>query len=313
MDEILIDPTNERRNLDFRPLGLDDVPVLGRYSYTAAHEPLELRSHGNRLEIGYLESGQQTYEVEGEQIDLTGGDVFVIFPRERHSTGGLSQGRGVLFWTLVRVPARNQRFLSLPPKEGRLILDRLLHLPRRCFPGGKATKRTLHRIFAAYDRTDDPLRITSVRNLLIRFFLDVLEASRRAEREVSPLISDVQHFIDQNLDQPLTVADLAERAMLSRSRFKARFKAEAGMSPADYVMRKKIERAQALLLGGDHTVTNVAMSLGFSTTQYFATVFKRYTGQTPSGFRDEVKRPHEAEHAPSPSSLGALGMPNRTE
>ena len=54
--------------------------------------------------------------------------------------------------------------------------------------------------------------------------------------------------------------------------------------------RKEIERAQALLLGGDHTVTNVAFGLGFSTTQYFATVFKRYTGQTPTGFRDEVRR-----------------------
>ena len=289
MDTILIDPTNERRNLDFRPLGLNDVPVLGLYSYSAAHEPLELRSHGDRLEICYLPSGEQSYVFEGEQVDVTGGDLFVTFPHERHGTGGLPQGKGRLFWTIVRVPARNQPFLSLPPKEGWLILDRLLHLPRR-FRGGKAVDRTLHRIFAAFDRTDDPLRIVSVRNLLIRFFLDVLEASQGADRVVSPLIRDVQQFIVHNLEQPLTIADLARQAALSRSRFKARFKTEVGMPPVDYVMRKKIERAQALLLGGDHTVTNVAFSLGFSTSQYFATVFKRYTGQTPSGFRDEVWR-----------------------
>lgn len=290
MDEILIDATNERRNLDLRPLGLTDVPLLGRYRYVTAHEPLTPRSHGNRLEICYLESGQQSYIIEGQQVDVTGGDLFVTFPHERHSTGDLPQGKGVLFWTLVRVPARNERFLSLPPKEGWLILDRLLHLPQRCFRGGKATKRTLYRIFAAYDRMDDPLRIVSVRNLLIRFFLDVLEASHRAEGAVSPLIGDIRHFIDQNLDQPLTVADLAQRAELSESHFKTRFKTETGMSPGDYVLRKKIELAQALLLGGNHPVSKVAMSLGFSTSQYFATVFKRYTGQTPSAFRDDVKK-----------------------
>ncbi len=292
MDEILIDPANERRNLDFRPLGLSDVPVLGLYNYAVAHEPLELRSHGDRLEICYLQSGEQSYVFEGEQVDVTGGDVFVTFPHERHSTGGLPQGKGMLFWTIVRVPARGQPFLSLPPDEGWLILDRLLRLPRR-FRGGKAVQQTLHRIFAAYDCTDDPLRIVSVRNLLIRFFLDVLEASQGADRVVSPLIRDVQQFIVRNLEQPLTIADLARQAVLSRSRFKARFKAEVGIAPIDYVMRKKIERAHALLLGGDHTVTDVAFGLGFSTTQYFATVFKRYTGQTPSGFRDEVRRPSE--------------------
>jgi AraC-like DNA-binding protein len=289
MHEILIDATNERRNLDLRTLGLTDVPLLGRYHYVTAHEPLTLRSHGNRLEICYLESGQQSYIIDGQQVDVSGGDLFVTFPHEQHGTGDLPQGRGALFWTLVRVPERNERFLSLPPEEGRLILNRLLHLPQRCFRGGKVTKQTLYRIFAAYDRVDDPLRIVSVRNLLIRFFLDVLEASNRTEGVVSPLIRDIRHSIDKNLNQPLTVADLARRAELSESHFKARFKAETGMSPGDYVLRKKIELAQALLLGSNHSVLQVAMSLGFSSSQYFATVFKRYTGQTPSAFRDEVK------------------------
>ncbi len=292
MDEILIDATNERRNLDFRRLGLSDVPVMGLYNYAVAHKPLELRSHGDRLEICYLQSGQQSYVFEGEQVDVTGGDLFVTFPQERHSTGGRPQGKGMLFWTIVRLPARNQPFLSLPPKEGWLILDRMLHLPRR-FRGGKEVERTLHRVFAAYDRTDDPLRIVSVRNLLIRFFLDVLEASQGADWGVSPLIHDVQQFIVQNLEQPLTIDNLARQAALSRSRFKARFKTEVGIPPVDYVMRKKIDRAQVLLLDGDHNVTNVAFRLNFSTSQYFATVFKRYTGQTPSGFRAAARRSNE--------------------
>ena len=284
MNEILIDPNDERRILDFRLLGISEVGAVGRYSYAGARDPLELHSHGDRLEICYLESGQQSYEVEGEPFHLTGGDVFVTLPQERHGTGSSPEGKGTLFWAIVDVPDNAQRFLSLSPQEGRLILDRLLHLPRR-FRGGTPIQRTLHLLFAAYDRIDDPLRIVSVRNLLIRFLLDVIHASHYVESGISPCICDVRQFIEENLDQPLVVADLATRAGLSESRFKARFKAETGIPPIDYVMRKKVDRAKVLLRNGNHSVTNVAMSLGFSTTQYFATVFKRYTGRTPSSLR----------------------------
>lgn len=62
-------------------------------------------------------------------------------------------------------------------------------------------------------------------------------------------------------------------AGLSETRLKARFKAETDVPPADYVMRRMIEVSKTLLVG-DQPVTDIAIGLGFSTTQYFATVFK---------------------------------------
>jgi AraC-like DNA-binding protein len=161
----------------------------------------------------------------------------------------------------------------------------LLHLPQRHFRGGGDLKKTLHRIFAAFDRRGDSLRAVALQNLLLRFLLDVLEASGRTALVQSSLIRNVQQFVAEHLDRPLTVPKLARVAGLSTSRLKARFKGEVGMSPADYVMRQKIERAKTLLLARAASVTGVAMHLGFSTPQYFATVFKRYTGQTPSSYQ----------------------------
>ena len=293
MDEILFNSSDERRILDFRPLGIRDAVVLGRYSYAAAHKPLEVHSHGDRLEICYLESGRQTYVVDGKTFELTGGDVLVTLPNQMHGTGRSPEEKGVLYWVIVHVPGPRERFLSLPPDEGTSIIDQLLNLPQRKFPGGKPVERTLRRVFNAYDRMEDPLRTVSVRNLLIRFLLDVLEASQGTKRvSITSLIRDIQKFIGENLGQPLSVSDLAKQAGLSQSRFKARFKEEVGIPPVDYVTRAKIERAKALLLGGDKTVTNITMNLGFSTTQYFATVFKRYTGLTPTRFRNEFSRDH---------------------
>jgi AraC-like DNA-binding protein/mannose-6-phosphate isomerase-like protein (cupin superfamily) len=281
---VRVDPSQERRILDFRSLGFRDVLVLGRYRYAEAHPALPLHSHGPMVEICYLESGQQTYWVGVERYDLRGGDVFVTLPHERHGSRQAPEGKGVLYWLLLRIPQGKRSLLSLAPAESRLVLERLRHLPARCFPGGAGLGRLLRRVLAAFDRRDDPLRRANLRNLLLRFLLEVLDASRGTGRAVSPAIRAVEQLIAENLDQALPVSRLARAAHLSESRFKARFKAEVGVPPADYVLRQRIDRARQLLWQGDLSVTAIAMQLGFSSTQYFATVFKRYTGHTPSGY-----------------------------
>jgi AraC-like DNA-binding protein len=83
------------------------------------------------------------------------------------------------------------------------------------------------------------------------------------------------------------VPRLAEVARLSQSRCKIRFRQETGVPPAEYWLRKKIEKAADLLR--TRSVTEVAYALGFSSSQYFATAFRRYTLASPSQFRDRAK------------------------
>jgi AraC-like DNA-binding protein len=92
----------------------------------------------------------------------------------------------------------------------------------------------------------------------------------------------LQH-IENHLEDPVHVPRLAEVARLSESRFKTRFKRELGVPPAEFWLRQKIEKATLLLKS--KSVTEVAHELGFSSSQYFATVFKRYTLCSPSRFR----------------------------
>jgi AraC-like DNA-binding protein/quercetin dioxygenase-like cupin family protein len=282
---VLVDPSEERRILDFRLLGFRDVLVLGRYHYAEAHPALPTHTHGKMIEICYLDSGRQSYCVGAKQFQLTGGDLFVTYPNEPHGSGKNPEGKGVLYWMLIQVPGRNGRLLSLGPLESRLVLDRLLNLPNRHFPGGEAIGRVLRRVIGVFDRDHDPLRLVNLRNLLLRFLLDVLDASQGTHRGVSPGIQAVQRAIAENLDQALPNRHLARLAHLSESRFKTRFKIEVGVPPADFVMRLRIDRAKQFLRQGELSITEISLCLGFSTTQYFATTFKRYTGQTPSSYQ----------------------------
>ncbi|MEN6557425.1 MAG: AraC family transcriptional regulator [Thermoguttaceae bacterium] len=283
--QVVVDPSEERRIVDFRPLGFHDVVVLGRYQYARARAALEPHNHGNMIEICYLERGQQTYRVGSQTYSLQGGDLFVTLPHEWHGSGRAPQGKGVLYWLLINVPGRNERLLTLTVEETQIAIDRFRHLPARRFSGGKQLGRTLHQTLDLAEHGVDPLDRARLRNLLLDFLFAVLDASRHAQRCASPTMTAVQRAIAENLDRPLPIRDLARRAHLSPSRFKTRFKAEVGVSPAEYVLRQRIARAKRWLRQRDRSVTEIAMLLGFSTTQYFATVFKRYTAQTPTEYR----------------------------
>ncbi len=283
MEKILVDPSEDRRILDFRPLGFRDVAVLGRYEYTRAHQPLVPHSHGNMIEICLLESGRQNYVVEGTEYSLTGGDVFLVRPHEKHGSGLHPEEKGALYWLLFHIPKARQRFLSLPPAQANHIIDQFLNFEPRHFRGNDKLKKTLSQIFTVFDETDVPLRVVNLQNLLLRFLLDVLAcAPQNKGKGPSSEFQHVLSFIDEHIFEMIPLAVLADEANLSLSRFKARFKKEMGIPPAQYVMQRKIEKAGRLLSSEGYSVTEVAMQMGFSSSQYFAAVFKQYTGQTPS-------------------------------
>ena len=74
-----------------------------------------------------------------------------------------------------------------------------------------------------------------------------------------------------------------------RSRMFDLFKAQTGRTPNDYLQRLRIEQAQEQLTQTDRTVTEIALATGFSSGQYFSTVFARYMGVSPTDFRKGVK------------------------
>ena len=272
----------DRVVLDLRLQGIPEVPMLGRYNFTHAHEGLVEHAHPGAMEICYLAKGTQIYRVGCRDFVLRGGDVFATFPGEEHSTGEAPQEKGVLYWIHFILPRKAVRFLNCPPTDARQLVAQLLAIPHRHFSGTPLLRSLLEETMAATRREKDPLRRIFLGVKLVEFLLGVLECSRRNPKAgLSSGINGVLHHIDAQIESPLTVGDLAARMDLSVSRFKARFKQEAGIPPAEYVLRRKIFEARKLLVRPGATVTEVAFRLSFSSSQYFATVFKRYTGKSP--------------------------------
>jgi len=266
---------------------------LGRYNYPSARRALGNHAHENTLEICFLVKGRQSYELGGRLYRMQGGDVFFALPGEWHSTGGFPEEKGILYWLTVPVPRDRRGLLGLPAEQSEALLDALLTLNPRLFRGEWEMAGHLDAITRLYHQPPSPLNAFAITNRLGAFLWLVVQCGR-ASCTKSPsrswLLSSLQRYIAEHLDEPLGVPQLAMQAGLSTSRFKAWFKEETGVPPGEYVMRARIEEAQRRLEQGAESVTEVAFDLGFSSSQYFATVFKRITGRTPTARRSPPGR-----------------------
>jgi AraC-like DNA-binding protein/ligand-binding sensor protein len=94
-------------------------------------------------------------------------------------------------------------------------------------------------------------------------------------------------FILKNLDEKLTLDQVASVANMSASHFCRVFKKATDMNFSEYVARVRVERAKEMLLESNYTMTHVAYDCGFNSVTDFNRTFKKITGETPSGFRKQ--------------------------
>ncbi len=98
-------------------------------------------------------------------------------------------------------------------------------------------------------------------------------------------VRQARDFIEDRLAEDVSLAELARLTRLSPTHFCSAFKRSVGFPPHQYQLRRRIERAKALLADPDRSVSAIALDCGFSLPGSFATAFRKMTGMTPSAFR----------------------------
>lgn len=88
-------------------------------------------------------------------------------------------------------------------------------------------------------------------------------------------------YIEAHLADQVTLLEMAEAAGFSPMHFAGLFRIATGVRPHEYVLRRKIEEAQLVLLTSDMPIVEVALSFGFLSQAHFTTVFKRFVGSPP--------------------------------
>lgn len=101
------------------------------------------------------------------------------------------------------------------------------------------------------------------------------------------LVKIARQYMDENFEQGITVAEAAQYVFLSQGYFTRAFKDELGISPMNYLMKKRIEKACELLENNEIKVSSIAVQSGFSSPQRFNVAFRKLMGKTPMEYRKE--------------------------
>lgn len=167
-------------------------------------------------------------------------------------------------------------------------------------PMGDPIVQQLSRALEAAGNAGDGLHADALRLALVARMLviqaetaqDIRQAPRPvpASRRGGPglvtwRLKRVLAFMEEHLPEPITLADMAAAAGLSRMHFAAQFRIATGLRPHEYLLRSRIERAKQLMRETREPLVQVALGVGFQTQAHFTTVFRRFTGETPYQWR----------------------------
>ncbi|MBI4979126.1 MAG: AraC family transcriptional regulator [Spirochaetes bacterium] len=266
---------------------LPGLVMFGMHRYSTANTPIPEHTHQGAIEICYLSSGRQIIEVNDECYEMRGNDVLITPPGAPHSSSDQPAEKCALYYLTIE---QKPPLLGFDPMDAKDILKALRTSERVCFQGYPRMKTLLDDACAALiDHV--PFYRSVIMNRFMEFILDVVAAgNNREQNPVSAAVSHAMRYIDEHRDEAIDTADIAAAAGVSVPQIKRLFSAEVGIPPKEFILRRKIDRAKEMLAARHTAVTDIALALGFSSSQHFATIFKRYAGITPVDFRAQQKK-----------------------
>lgn len=118
---------------------------------------------------------------------------------------------------------------------------------------------------------------------ILNVFMMLLEQQTQVT-PVDPRVRAAQTFISENIETPLSIAELSKIACLSPTQFKKRFKESLGISTLQYITELRMEKAKALLTHTDLPVQLIAERVGYSDLSAFSRRFSLHFGLSPREF-----------------------------
>lgn len=244
-------------------------------------------------ELQYVLNGAITYEFRrGKPRTLTGGNLFVVPAGVEHravgDAGTPSVRIGIQFNQPTPARARQTPFRAA---ELTVLFDEFsahARVPHRWTPEGGRSARRIFSLLEAEPEITPPTCIR-LRHLVNAILVETAAAFDRPESLTGDdVIAQVMDWIRNHCAEHLSISDLVRISGYSRTRLFTLFTAEAGLSPNDFILRCRVEKAKDMMREGQSPLVQVALACGFPSSSYFSTVFRKYTGTSPRQWRDDA-------------------------
>jgi AraC-like DNA-binding protein/mannose-6-phosphate isomerase-like protein (cupin superfamily) len=272
------------------------LSMLIHVSRVRSHIASRVTWHSHQgFELLFLLDGATAYEFAGRTtVELHGGHFLVVPPGLVHR--GLQDVRSPSTICGLALKAsrpsawKTTAFTAADVRRLRTALERA---SRKVHPFNPALRWLVRRLMEeTASFPSSPHRAEAgiaLRALICAVLVEAIRQMRMPPTEPKHFVAAAVAYLRQHLHEPVGMADLVRHVGFSRARMFDMFKAQTGLTPHDYLQRMRIEQAQEQLRQTKRSVTDIGLAVGFSSGQYFSTVFGRYSGVSPTQFRKGAK------------------------
>ncbi len=252
--------------------------VYDRLTDCVEYIPAHWHEH---LEILYFKSGSCNVVCAGESFVAKAGDTVVVNPNELHCTQ--KSGEGEFFCIHVTPDFFYDVEFSDALLKTHIVNDKFI-------------SDCVEQMYLEYTGRAEgfDLRIKGITYLLAAHLLRNYKADTLSDSDMIlrknrlNRMGDILSYISRNYQTKLTTNSLAEQFHLTEHYFCSLFKKETGQSPINYINAYRIQKAAILLKNTDQSITQIAMSVGFEDSNYFARCFKKRFGVSAREYRRQA-------------------------
>lgn len=242
------------------------------------------------IEFLYFLSGGDDYTVNGQKIPLTAGEGIFINSRQMHYGTPTKDSRvlcirlnpGILCMSLFFesnyilpvIQNSNMPYIRLSPDTEwqKNLLDALCRIYRHC--GKHNPHLHLHGLFCY---------------IWAQLYENMPDSSRSARSSDDlTVIETMLEFVEQHYAEKITLSQIAVSGHICESKCCRLFKQYVHKTPNLYLTHYRLGKAAELLTGTDRSITEIALSCGFSGASYFAETFRKYFRVTPKEYRENA-------------------------
>ncbi len=261
-------------------------PALKTVGYSkcikARNDWLPPWAHVDIYEIFYFVRGRVRWWVENKTYELSGNNIIIHPPGVLHGSPESVLHPSAYYWIQLHMPTlrrlNDHRWIDL--------LNGLGGLASLSFPGVPDLARSYQAILSEIQKPDG-FSLIEIETSLMQIVAQVLRCHNHSgapgrNSGGSKAIRLSVAWCQDHLAEA-TVDAMGQVARMPRENFRAAFVKEMGLTPLAFIHLKKIEVVKTRLMKGE-SVTEVAHSLGFSSSQHLATLFRKIEGYSPTDF-----------------------------
>ncbi|MCZ4222573.1 AraC family transcriptional regulator [Pedobacter rhodius] len=235
----------------------------------------------NEFQLIYITKGQGIFESESAgKLEVAAGNIILLFPGERHRYKPNSATGWDEYWIgfqggIIDNLVSNNFFTKENPITDLGFNERILNTLLEIIERTKEEKSGYQSLISG-----------AVLYLLGHIHSSTRQVDFNGKEELVKMIDKARVILRANIDENISPEEVASELKVSYSYFRKIFKTYVGISPGQYLIQLKIQRAKEHLLNPEKSIKQIAYDLNFESNFYFSKIFKDKTGFTPNQYRD---------------------------